>query len=179
MNVFIGSSGKQLLTAIAIIHELSTSLRNYDVTFIDWDTYFRNYSKPNRSFWDVIESAIEECEAAIMLWAGDDQISIGTNSHVITRDNVILETGAFLGKRGRDNVFILFDNSPNYHHPTDLKGLCAFPYNYNPSDWRRNNSQTLIDLANALRVRATLTTEPNKGQDYNVQKNKPRNLGDF
>jgi len=51
------------------------------------------------------------------------------------RQNVIFELGFFVGKLGREHVFILYREEHNFEFPTDYSGICYTPYN-NKGQWR-------------------------------------------
>ena len=53
------------------------------------------------------------------------------------RQNVIFELGFFVGKLGREHVFILYREEHNFEFPTDYSGICYTPYN-NKGQWRFN-----------------------------------------
>ena len=69
------------------------------------------------------------------------------------RQNVIFELGFFVGKLGREHVFILYREEHNFEFPSDYSGICYIPYD-NQGQWR-------FDLVGEL-----------KSCKYNVDANK-------
>ena len=69
------------------------------------------------------------------------------------RQNVIFELGFFVGKLGREHVFILYKEEKNFKIPSDYSGICYTPYD-NKGQWR-------FDLVGEL-----------KSCKYNVDANK-------
>ena len=51
------------------------------------------------------------------------------------RQNVIFELGFFVGKLGREHVFILCKEEKNFKIPSDYSGICYTPYD-NKGQWR-------------------------------------------
>jgi len=51
------------------------------------------------------------------------------------RQNVIFELGFFVGKLGREHVFILCKEEENFKIPSDYSGICYTPYD-NKGQWR-------------------------------------------
>lgn len=51
------------------------------------------------------------------------------------RQNVIFELGFFVGKLGREHVFILYKEEENFEIPSDYSGICYTPYD-NKGQWR-------------------------------------------
>jgi len=51
------------------------------------------------------------------------------------RQNVIFELGFFVGKLGREHVFILCKEEENFEIPSDYSGICYTPYD-NKGQWR-------------------------------------------
>jgi len=51
------------------------------------------------------------------------------------RQNVIFELGFFVGKLGREHVFILYREEHNFEFPSDYLGICYTPYD-NSGQWR-------------------------------------------
>lgn len=51
------------------------------------------------------------------------------------RQNVIFELGFFVGKLGREHVFILYREEHNFKFPSDYLGICYTPYD-NRGQWR-------------------------------------------
>ncbi len=51
------------------------------------------------------------------------------------RQNVIFELGFFVGKLGREHVFILYREEHNFEFPSDYSGICYTPYD-SKGQWR-------------------------------------------
>ena len=50
------------------------------------------------------------------------------NAKLRARQNVILELGYFLGKLGRERVFVLYREDTNFEMPSDYQGVLYVPY---------------------------------------------------
>ncbi len=69
---------------------------------------------------------------AVVLLTPDD-MGYATSSSLQTpkhraRQNVVLELGYFLGKLGRDRVFVLYREVPDFEMPSDYTGVLYTPY---------------------------------------------------
>ena len=67
--------------------------------------------------------ALEEYEFAIFVFGGEDKASIRNEQTSIVRDNVIFETGLFMGRLGKERVFFVKPEKVDLHLPTDLMGI--------------------------------------------------------
>jgi predicted nucleotide-binding protein len=78
-----------------------------------------------------------EASFAIILLSPDDKGSaVGSfpdKAKLRARQNVILEMGYFIGKLGRDKVFVLHKESTDFELPSDIMGILYTPYN---SNWK-------------------------------------------
>jgi predicted nucleotide-binding protein len=76
-----------------------------------------------------------EVDFAVCLWSADDEgkASKENENKPRARQNVILETGFFWGKLGRDRVIVIHDEGVDI--PSDLHGLLYIPYKDN---WKDN-----------------------------------------
>ena len=76
-----------------------------------------------------------EASFAIILLSPDDRgctvSSFPHKAKLRARQNVILEMGYFIGKLGRERVFVLHKESTNFELPSDIMGILYTPYNNN------------------------------------------------
>jgi len=129
-RIFIGSSVKSLPIAKGIaenfIHE--------DIEVRIWND--TGLFQTNTFTLDELVRFTAEFDFAIFVWEGEDTIidSKDKTEKLITRDNVILETGMFYGALGRQRVFIFLPKDKTQKTPTDLLGLQNLIYYSKPSD---------------------------------------------
>lgn len=175
MKVFVGSSSEiedKVQSALRYIEKL---VAGYNITFDYWRDVFGEPGINGTYTWEVLEKVYQsnEYEASIMFWSGDDTVNIRNKEHPITRDNVILETGAFLFAKGRENVFILLDNDKDMRLATDLVGLSVYRV-----DYQSNSIQTAMNILVFQKIAEELirkikdfahSTSYNAGPD-NIQK---------
>jgi len=81
-----------------------------------------------RFFLEALEEAAAKSDFAVFLWTPDDRISSRGRHQTSARDNVVLETGLFIGTLGRRRVFILIPEESGVKVPTDLSGLTYLTY---------------------------------------------------
>jgi len=126
-RIFIGSSTEGLDVANAI-HQ---NLEHYAEVTI-WTHGVFQLSTPAII---SLTNSISIYNYAIFVFTPDDITSLRDNSVLTVRDNVIFETGLFIGKLGIDKVFFIKPrNNSNLHLPTDLLGMIAGEYDNNRSD---------------------------------------------
>ena len=69
-------------------------------------------------------------DLAIMLFANDDGLSCRDDEYVMTRDNVLIEAGAFANSLGIENVFLLVTSNKDYKLPSDFLSLNYIEFDY-------------------------------------------------
>lgn len=171
MRVFVGSTSEMEDKALVAIHFLERQTQGYDIQFDYWREWFENSNVNGTYTWEVIERALSQkgVECAIMFWSGDDSAKIRERAYSITRDNVILETGAFLAAKGRQNVFLLLDSDKDIRLATDLLGLNVFQIDYQaPQMLNPSNKMMLIKVSDELKSieRAIRVSSRSSDEDY-------------
>lgn len=75
--------------------------------------------------------SLDEYDYGIFIFQPNDISIIRREPFNAVRDNVIFELGLYFGKLGRDRAFYLVpENHPKVHIPTDLAGITAGTYDY-------------------------------------------------
>ena len=121
-KVFIGSSSQSLPVANALARQLE-ELAAVEVQ--PWNKYFFNL---NRGILEDLLNQLEEFDFAVLVLAPDDVAIINDQLSFSTRDNVLFELGLFMGRLGRDRVFVACDNRIDLHRPSDLLGVTLALY---------------------------------------------------
>jgi predicted nucleotide-binding protein len=124
-SVFVGSAGKSLRAAEAI----SNNLRQ--VAFVK--PWTKAFTLSQTTIEDLVKNAPTYDFAIFILAAEDVRRKDGAQS-LVPRDNVIFETGLFMGVLGRERVFIVKRSDVKIELPTDLLGLTFADYNSPPTD---------------------------------------------
>lgn len=122
-KVFIGSSG----LSAEIAEELARQLRKQaKVETTVWNE--PDASTLNRTILENLLIQLDECDFAVLVLTADD---VTISKHQIShspRDNVLFELGLFMGRFGRDRVFVACDRSVDLRLPTDLDGVILALY---------------------------------------------------
>ena len=116
--VFIGSSSE----ALPIVNRLVGFLgSDFDVR--PWDQSFT----PGEYTLTTLLQQVERTDAAIFIFAKDDEVTIRGELGHSARGNVLLEYGLFVARLGRERVFILEEEGVNL--PSDVFGITtkSFP----------------------------------------------------
>lgn len=115
MKIFIGSA-----------NESETDARNieYILSELNCDCYIWTKAGmfiPSESTLENIEQFTKNYDAAVFVYGENDKLESRGQLFKSVRDNVVLETGTFIGKRGHKNVAIYIKGKSKM--PSDLLGL--------------------------------------------------------
>lgn len=80
----------------------------------------------------VLENIIEKmkgCHFGIFILSPIDNEASGDSSKLKARDNVVLEAGLFIGRKGAQHAFLLLPKGYGVE-PSDLAGIIGIQYNY-------------------------------------------------
>lgn len=114
-SIFIGSSSESVEIAEAIQNNLS------DVTFPEiWDQSLTTLSQ---STLNNLINTIDKFDFAIFVFGAEGKTIMRKQEKVVARDNVIFETGLFMGKLGVNRVFFVKPKNQDMHLPSDLLGI--------------------------------------------------------
>ena len=98
-KLFIGSSSEGKKIAYAIQENL-----DQDAEITVWDQGIFNLS--SNYLFDLIEAS-KKFDYAILIYTPDDNAKIRNQNVLIPRDNVIFETGLFIGSIGRERTYFV------------------------------------------------------------------------
>lgn len=130
-RVFIGSSSENKEIAEAIQCNIS------DFSFpVIWDQSITTLSQSTLS--NLLDN-INGFDFAIFVFGAEDTAVMRDNCFSIVRDNIIFETGLFMGKLGPQRVFFVRPTSENMHLPSDLLGI-----NYGTYDEKHPNTDAAL-----------------------------------
>jgi hypothetical protein len=120
-RVFIGSSTEGLAVANAVQQNMD---HNADCTVWTQGVFgVSTYSV------DALLKAVRNNDFSVFVFSPDDVTQIRNNQVVAARDNVILESGLFMGRYGKDRNFIVSPwGVPDFYVPSDLLGLTRAEY---------------------------------------------------
>jgi hypothetical protein len=119
-KLFIGSSQKNLKVARVLAEALEESA---EVRV--WD---EGVFGLNQGFLETLLKQLEEFDFAGFVLASDDLTTSGDESRPSPRDNVLFESGLFMGVLGRDRVFLVYDEAVKLKIPSDLAGVTLASY---------------------------------------------------
>jgi Predicted nucleotide-binding protein containing TIR-like domain len=99
---------------------------------------------------ESLEANLSSFDFAAFVLAPDDIVKFRGDQTSVARDNVIFETGLFMGKLGRRNVFLVRPRGTILKLPTDLAGITVLEYDPNRSD--RNLTAALGRACYSIRL---------------------------
>jgi len=127
-KLFIGSSRENLRVARVLADGLDA-----DAEITVWN---EGVFGLNRGPLENLLNGLDQFDFAVLVLAPDDITLSRDEIGPSTRDNVLFECGLFMGRLGRDRVFIVYDESISVKLPSDLAGVTVATY-----DWKRIQSQ--------------------------------------
>mgnify|MGYP001005791318 CR=1 FL=1 len=119
-RVFIGSSSESK----EIAEYLQLALDPYFETTI-WDQGIFTLSSPGLS---ALLKATNNFDFAVLIYAADDVTNKRSLEKAAPRDNVIFESGLFMGALGADRTYLVHCTSDDLHVPSDLSGITFAPF---------------------------------------------------
>lgn len=125
-RLFIGSSNEARKIAAALQAGL-----DHDAEVTIW---YQNTFKPSTGTLESLEDNLTSFDFAAFVLAPDDIIKFKDAQTAVARDNVIFESGLFMGKLGRRRVFLVRPKNATLKLPTDLVGITVLEYDPNRSD---------------------------------------------
>lgn len=130
-KIFIGSSSEGKEVAYAIQENLDDAA---EITI--WDQGIFNLSN---NYLDDLMDSLEKFDFAILVYTPDDSATIRDKEVSIPRDNVVFETGLFMGKLGKNKVYFVSPKSiSDFHILSDLSGISYGQYNSKREDGNLN-----------------------------------------
>jgi CRP/FNR family transcriptional regulator, cyclic AMP receptor protein len=135
--LFIGSS----VEGLDLARELATCMQHDTVSVLPWNT--KSVFGPSQIPIDELIKHVEEADFALFVFGPDDRVQSRGNDHAAPRDNVIFEMGLFMGRLGRERVFMVKDEQVDLKIPSDLTGVTPIAYT-------RRVETTWADVANRV-----------------------------
>jgi hypothetical protein len=125
-TVFIGSSLEGLEVARAIQSELGR-----DAACNVWD---QGMFRPGSYTLEVLQRQATSRDFAILVLTPDVLQASRNQTSFSPRPNVLFELGLFMGKLGRERVFVVQSQENRIEQPSDLHGLTVLEYDSRSSD---------------------------------------------
>jgi hypothetical protein len=136
-KVFIGSSSAGVETARTIQNEL---IDVADPKVWDKEDWL------GKGTLEHLMTILDKYQFGVFVLRPDDKAEIKNEPKKITRDNVLLELGLFVGRHGRDRVFIVSEKDDNLRIASDLLGI-------NFAFYRADSESELSVACNRIRDR--------------------------
>lgn len=119
-KMFIGSSQKNLKVAKLLAEGLEEC--------VDSTTWDEDVFGLNQGFLETLLINLDEYDFAAFIFAPDDVTTSKDETKPSTRDNVLFESGLFMGVLGRARVFLVYEESSGLRIPSDLAGVTLASY---------------------------------------------------
>jgi hypothetical protein len=143
LRLFIGSAVERLPIAQAIQQELQ-----YEFSVTIWNQ--RMFEAGDTTWTRLVEAAHREFDFALFVFGGEDFGRERDTEVMLTRDNVLLEYGLFVGALGAKRTFFLYDRTKKPKIASDLAGVTGLTF-----DGNEKNLQVAVGPAcTSIRTRA-------------------------
>jgi CRP/FNR family cyclic AMP-dependent transcriptional regulator len=119
--LFVGSSVEGLVVA----REVQSQLKHDNVEVRVWTTGV--FGSGGVSIDSLLEQTAM-ADFAVFVFGPDDRVSSRDAVHSAPRDNVIFEMGLFMGRIGRERVFMLMEHGRDLKIPSDLLGVIPLTF---------------------------------------------------
>ena len=119
-RLFIGSSKTNLQVAQALANNLTDVA---EVTVWNENVFGMGYG-----YLETLVARLEDYDFAAFILAADDVTTSKEQTKPAPRDNVLFESGLFMGVLGRDRVFLVYDKTEDIKIPSDLAGVTLTTY---------------------------------------------------
>lgn len=119
--LFIGSS----VEGLPLAREVQSQLKHDKVEVRLWTT---GVFGPGGISIDSLLEQVAAADFAVFVFGPDDLVGSRDQVHAAPRDNVILEMGLFMGRIGRQRVFMLKEHGGDLKIPSDLLGVTPLTF---------------------------------------------------
>lgn len=100
---------------------------------------------------ESLEQELDQSDFAVAIAQPDDLTTSRGVDQPTPRDNVIFELGLFIGRLGRKRSFLLQPRGQEIRLPSDLKGINALTYDYDPGDLASSVSTACNSMRKIIR----------------------------
>jgi CRP/FNR family cyclic AMP-dependent transcriptional regulator len=119
--LFVGSS----VEGLAVAREVQSQLKHDKVEVRLWTS---GVFGPGGISIDSLLDQVAVADFAVLVFGPDDLVGCRDTVHAAPRDNVILEMGLFMGRVGRQRVFMLMEHGGDLKIPSDLLGVTPLTF---------------------------------------------------
>jgi hypothetical protein len=119
-KLFIGSSQKNLRVAKILAEGLEECA--------EVNVWNEGIFGLNQGFLEELLSKLQEYDFAVFILASDDMVISKEETKPSPRDNVLFESGLFMGVLGRARTFLVYDEAVELKIPSDLAGVTLASY---------------------------------------------------
>lgn len=119
--LFVGSS----VEGLSVAREVQSQLKHDKVEVRIWTT---GVFGPGGISIDSLLDQVAVADFAVFVFGPDDLVGSRDTVHAAPRDNVILEMGLFMGRVGRQRVFMLMEHGADLKIPSDLLGVTPLTF---------------------------------------------------
>jgi CRP/FNR family cyclic AMP-dependent transcriptional regulator len=123
--MFVGSS----VEGLPIAREIEVALKHDPVLVRLWTS---GVFGPGAVPIENLLQQVEQADFALFVFGPDDRIQSRDETYAGPRDNVVFELGLFMGRLGRDRVFMARDQDVDLKIPSDLSGVNPITYKCKP-----------------------------------------------
>lgn len=159
-KIFIGSSTEGLHVAKAILRNLD---QDGEITI--WNQGVFKLSVP---IITSLVKALNNFDFAIFVFSPDDLTNVRGELQNTVRDNVIFETGLFIGRLGTEKVYFVKPQGQSLRLPSDLLGVVPGDYDSKRSDknWMAATLNFCEEFKTEMLKKSKKKHKPNDGMKH-------------
>ncbi|MGD0609042.1 MAG: nucleotide-binding protein [Streptosporangiaceae bacterium] len=141
-RIFIGSSSEALGAAHAV-----RSLLAADADITLWN---EGFFRQGHGFLESLTASLDSFDFAILIATPDDLATTRGRTVLSPRDNILFELGLFMGKLGRERVWLIHPRNSQLKLPSDLLGIVTASADWPQSDGEHGRRCSLKQYMSAL-----------------------------
>ena len=141
-RIFIGSSSEALEAAQAV-----RSLLASDAHITLWN---EGFFRQGHGFLETLTASLDSFDFAILIATPDDLATTRGESFLSPRDNILFELGLFMGKLGRDRIWLIHPRNAQLKLPSDLLGVVTASSNWPQTYSEHGRGSSLKQYMSAL-----------------------------
>jgi len=142
VHIFIGSSSEALGAAQAVRSLLAT-----DAHITLWN---EGFFRQGRGFLEALVASLGSFDFAIFIATPDDLVTTRGRALLSPRDNILFELGLFMGRLGRERVWLIHPRNAQLKLPSDLLGVVTASADWPQSGGEHGGGCSLKQYMSAL-----------------------------
>jgi|SRR6267143_286550 len=157
-RLFLGSSSESLPQA-ETLQQLLAPVASVHL----WN---QSFYKPGYFTLETLIDKVSQFDFAVFLVSPEDVAEIRGRRALIARDNVLFEAGLFFGQLGRRRTLLVAPANPDFHLPSDLRGLTLVEYHgADTTSWSASLGSAASQIKEVIAAEGQRVLHPDSAQE--------------